>query len=91
MIEPLGFYVLIEVEQIENKTAGGIFLPDETVDREKRGNMRGTILAVGPAAGSLNSGHVGKVAYFGRYAGMLIEEDGKQLRLIDAQEIRGVV
>lgn len=91
MIEPVGYYVLVEVEQIENKTAGGIYLPDETVDREKRGNMRGTILAVGPAAGAVTPDHVGKMAYFGRYAGMLVEEGGKQLRLIDAQEIRGVV
>ena len=90
MIEPLGFYVLVEPQEVKAVTAGGIHLPESTLEKEKAGIARGEILAAGPNAPQVKD-HVGKTALFGRYAGVTVTEGGKDYRLIDAQDVRAVL
>jgi len=47
-IKPLGFYVLVEVDEVESVSAGGIFLGD--VKREQEGCEFGIVRGVGPVA-----------------------------------------
>ena len=47
-IEPLGFYVLIEVEEVKNLSAGGIHLGD--VKREQSACDVGVVRAIGNTA-----------------------------------------
>lgn len=47
-IEPLGLYVLVQMETIEDKSAGGILLGD--VKREQGACDIGTVIAIGPTA-----------------------------------------
>lgn len=47
-IEPLGLYVLVQMETIEDKSAGGILLGD--VRREQGACDIGTVIAIGPTA-----------------------------------------
>ncbi len=44
-IQPVNDYILIEPEKAEEKTAGGIYIPD-TADKEKP--QKATVVAVGP-------------------------------------------
>ncbi|MFH0834103.1 MAG: co-chaperone GroES [Patescibacteria group bacterium] len=44
-IQPVNDYILIEPEKAEEKTAGGIFIPD-TADKEKP--QKAKVVAVGP-------------------------------------------
>lgn len=90
MIKPLGFYVLIEPQKVEEKTAGGIFLPDSVTEKEQHAMARGEIIAAGEGAGQVAE-HIGRTALFGRYAGVTVSEGGKDYRMIDAQDIRGVI
>lgn len=90
MIEPLGYYVLVEMDKVEEVTAGGVFLPQKAVEKEQYGMNRGVVRGVGPDCDAVTADHVGKKALFGRYAGLELDEDGKQFRLIDNREIRGV-
>lgn len=90
MIDPVGVYVLVAPIEVEKKTAGGILLPDEVVDKEQWAAQRGTILAVGPASEYLGQSAIGKVALYGRYAGALIEHEGRKVRLIDNKDIKAL-
>jgi co-chaperonin GroES (HSP10) len=90
MIEPVGVMVLVEPIEVKAVTAGGIHLPDQVVEKDQWATQRGTILAVGPRAEYLGQNHVGKVAIFGRYAGAMIEHEGKKYRLIDNQDIKAL-
>ena len=90
MIKPLGYYVLIEPLKVEEKTAGGIYIPDELRDKKQHAMARGEIIAAGEGAGSVTD-NIGKTALYGRYAGVEVEEDGRTFRLIDAQDVRAVI
>lgn len=50
MIKPLGFYVLIEMVEIEKKSAGGIILDHKDVERLQEGCDIGYIRAIGNTA-----------------------------------------
>lgn len=50
MIEPCGYRVLILPDKIEEKTAGGIYLPEQTQDREQFKQMVSTVIAIGEFA-----------------------------------------
>lgn len=49
-IKPLGFYVLIEMEEIETTSAGGIILSESTVNKEQEATDQGWVRAIGPTA-----------------------------------------
>jgi len=49
-IKPLGFYVLIEMVNVEKTSEGGIVLPDELVNKEQSAVDIGYVRAIGPTA-----------------------------------------
>ncbi len=49
-IKPLGFYVLIEMEVVEDKSTGGILLGDNLVSKEQDATSIGFVRAIGPTA-----------------------------------------
>lgn len=91
MIEPVGHFVLVEMKRVETKTAGGIIIPEATREKEERAAHSGKIISTGPFCKKLSIAHADKTAFFGRYAGMLLEHEGVEYRLIDEDEIRGVL
>jgi chaperonin GroES len=88
-IRPLDDRVVVEPLEAEEKTAGGILLPDTA--REKP--QRGKVLAVG--AGKVNDDGkrqpiavaVGDVVLYGRYAGNDIEIGGKEVKIMRESDI----
>jgi chaperonin GroES len=88
-VRPLDDRVVVESLEAEEKTAGGILLPDTA----KQKPQRGRVLAVGP--GKLrDDGKRSPVAVakgdeilFGRYAGNDIEVDGKELKIMRESDI----
>ncbi|TWT76625.1 10 kDa chaperonin [Planctomycetes bacterium CA13] len=88
-LRPLDDRVVVEPQEAEEMTAGGIVLPDAA--REKP--LRGTIVAVGPGK-LLDSGNrgelsvtVGDTVIYGRYGGSDIEVDGKELKILRESDI----
>lgn len=88
-VRPLEDRVVVEPLEAEEKTAGGILLPDTA--REKP--QRGRILAVGPGR-TLEDGKkqaltvvVGDEVLFGRYAGNEIEIDGKEVKIMRESDL----
>jgi len=88
-VRPLDDRVVVEPLEADEKTAGGILLPDTA----KQKPQRGRVLAVGP--GKLNDkGERGVVAVakgdeviYGRYGGSDIEVDGRELKIMRESDI----
>ncbi len=91
-IKPLGDKLLVEVLEAEEKTKGGIILPD-TAKEEK---TEGKVVSVGPGK-VLESGKVqplevksGDKVIFGKYAGDELLIDGKKCKILKESEILAV-
>jgi len=75
-INPVEYKVLILVDEVEDKSSGGIFLPESTREREQQANDRGILVAVSEMAFSDWSGqipHAGQKVIFNKYAGSIIQ------------------
>ncbi len=88
-LRPLDDRVVVEPKEAEERTAGGIVLPDTAKEKPQRG----TILAVGP--GKLQddgkrsgmSVAVGDEVIYGKYSGSDIEVDGRDVKILREGDI----
>lgn len=48
--KPVGFHVLIELEEVESKSKGGIILNQDSVNKEQAATQIGRIVEIGPLA-----------------------------------------
>jgi chaperonin GroES len=88
-LKPLDDRIVVEPVEAEERTAGGIVLPDSAKEKPQRG----TVLAVGPGK-LLDSGKRGDVAVavgdqviYGKYSGSEVEVDGRDLKILRESEI----
>ncbi|KPL11703.1 molecular chaperone GroES [candidate division BRC1 bacterium SM23_51] len=93
-VQPLGDRVLVQrLEEEEEKTSGGIFIPDTAKEKPQRGK----VIAVG--AGRLTDDgkrlpmdvKVGDEVLFGKYSGSDIKIDGVEYLIIKEDEIYGLI
>lgn len=91
--KPLHDRILIEPMEAEQKTAGGIIIPDTAKEKP----MQGKVLAVGPGARDENGRLIkpdvkkGDVVLFGKWSGTEVRFDGKDLLIAKESDILGVV
>jgi len=92
-VKPLDDKVLIKQSQAEERTSGGIVLPDTAKEKPQRG----TIKAVGPGK-LLDSGTRGKMTlkkgdevYYAKYSGTEIKIDGEEYVLIPETSVLAVL
>jgi chaperonin GroES len=91
---PTGDKVLVLVAKVENKTSGGIVLPDVAKDKEMMARRVGNLLAVAPdaeGAPELHGIELGDVVLFTRYSGDDFPVDGIVYRIMRVQDILGKV
>jgi chaperonin GroES len=88
-LEPLDDRVVVKRVEAEEKTAGGIVLPDSAKEKPQKGE----VLAVGPGK-MLDSGKraavevkPGDLVLFGKYSGNEVELDGAEIVIIRADDI----
>src|SRR6186713_3053311 len=88
-IRPLDDRVLVEPLEAEEKSAGGILLPDTAKEKPQRGKI--TAVGIGKAGKSGDrhpmSVKVGDVVVFGKYAGSDVKIDGKEVKIMRESEI----
>src|SRR5438045_9189937 len=83
-IRPLDDRVVVEPLEAEEKTPGGILLPDTA----KQKPQRGRVLSVGPGKMRDNGDRAalnvvkGDEVLFGKYAGNDIEVDGREIKIL---------
>jgi len=93
-IQPVEYKVLIKPEVVEEKTAGGLFLPEQTQDKEKMAQVKGVLVAVGGNAFEdwKSPPQIGDKVYFAKYAGYVVKgEDGEEYRLANDKDITAII
>lgn len=88
-LKPLDDRVVVEPFEAEEKTAGGIVLPDSAKEKPQRGK----VVAVGPGK-LLDSGDrgtlsvaVGDEVIYGKYSGTEIEIGGREVKILRESDI----
>lgn len=93
-LAPLGDRVVIEIiEESEQKTAGGLIVPDTAKEKSQRGK----VIAVGTGK-TLDSGakvavevQVGNTVYFAKYGGTEVSDGGKTYTILSERDILAVI
>lgn len=92
-LQPLHDRIVVEAAPKEEKTAGGIILPDTAQEKPQRGD----VLAVGPGK-RLDSGQIapvdvkiGDTVLYGKYSGTEVTVSGKDYVILRAEDILAVL
>ena len=83
-VKPLADRVLIEPNPAEEKTAGGLFIPDTAKEKP----LAGKVIAAGPGTSDVKMEV--KVLY-GKYAGTEITIDGKDYLIMKQGDILAII
>jgi chaperonin GroES len=82
--------VLVKPSPAEEKTAGGIIIPDTAKEKPQKG----TVVAVGPGKFAEQTGNliplkqkIGDTVLYGKYAGTEISVDGEDYLIMKASDI----
>jgi len=92
-LKPLGDKVVIKRSEAEEKTPGGIVIPDTAKDKPKRG----VVIAVGKGkmseSGKIKEPEVkkGDKVLFGSYAGTEVKVDDKEYLIVSESEILAII
>lgn len=87
-IKPLADRVIIEAAAAEEKTAGGIIIPDTAKEKPQKG----TVLAVGPGTkDEVMTVKEGDIVLYGKYAGTEITIDGGDYLIMRESDIVAIV
>ncbi len=88
-LRPLDDRVVVEPREAEERTSGGIVLPDSAKEKPQRGK----VVSVGPGK-LLDSGSrgqlsvsVGDEVIYGKYSGTEIELDGRDVKILRESDI----
>ena len=96
--KPTGWRVLILPYSMSSKTKGGVYIPDQTLERESYATVVGYVVSLGPDA------YKDKAKYpdgpwckekdwviFGRYAGARFKIEGGEMRILNDDEILATI
>ncbi len=92
-LKPLGDKVIVEVLGAADKTAGGLYLPDSAQEKPQEAK----VLAVGSGKVLPNGKTIppeiktGDKVLFGKYSGSEIKLDGKELLIINQDDVLAVI
>jgi len=92
-VKPLDDRVLVKQSEAEERTAGGIVLPDTAKEKPQRGK----VIAVGPGK-LLETGKRGEMSlkkgnevFYAKYSGTEIKIDGEEYVIIRESDVLAVV
>jgi len=92
-LRPLGDHVVVKPLEAEDKTSGGIILPDTAKEKPTRGE----VIAVGHGKVLPNGKRVdplvkkGDKVIYGRYSGTDVKLDGTEYKIVTESDILAVV
>ena len=98
MPDPVGYKLLIAIPSKEEKTEGGILLPEDTRRREEAASITGMILKIGPDAYADTERFPGGPwckegdwIVMRSYTGTRIEVHGQEFRIINDDSVEAIV
>ena len=92
-LKPLNDRVLVKRLESEEKTAGGLYIPDTAKEKPSKGE----VVAVGPGKIAENGSRVamavkkGDEVLFNKYAGTEIELDGEKYLIMRQSDILAII
>lgn len=91
-IQPLHDRVIVKPKAADEKTKGGIILPDTAKEKP----IEGTVIAVGSGKNEDNkvipmTVKVGDVVLYGKYSGTEVTVDGEEYLIMRESDIYGIV
>jgi len=92
-LKPLADRVIVEALEAAEKTAGGLYIPDNAKEKPQKGK----IIAVGPGKTSDNGTLVkpevktGDVVLYGKYSGTEVNVEGKDYLIMRESDILAIV
>ncbi len=87
-VKPLSDRVLIEPHEAEEKTAGGLYIPDTAKEKPLAGN----VVAVGPGTKEVEMEvKAGDTVLYGKYAGTEITVEGKQYIIMRQSDVLAII
>lgn len=92
-IKPLADRVVVEALEAAEKTAGGLYIPDNAKEKPQKGK----IIAAGPGKASDTGSlikmevKVGDVVLYGKYSGTEVQVDGKDYLIMRESDILAIV
>ncbi len=85
-LQPLGDRVLLKVEEGEQKTAGGLYIPQTAQEK----TQIGTVIAVGDDKEAIKVKPKDRVMY-DKYAGTSVKIDGEDHLIVKMQDILAII
>ena len=96
--QPTGWRILILPFKMKEKTKGGVYMGQDTLERQQVASQCGNVLAVGPHAYKDKKRFpngawckVGDWIMFARYAGSRIKIEGGEVRLLNDDEVLATI
>ena len=87
-IKPLSDRVLVLPNPAEEKTAGGLFIPDTAKEKP----LMGKVVAVGPGTSEVKMEvSVGDQVLYGKYAGQELQIDGESYLIMKQNDILAII
>ena len=87
-VKPLSDRVLIQPNPAEEKTAGGLIIPDTAKEKP----LAGKVIAVGPGTSEVKMEvKVGDEVLYGKYAGQEISIDGTDYLIMKQNDILAII
>jgi chaperonin GroES len=92
-LRPLSDHVVVKPLETEDKTAGGIILPETAKEKSTKGQVvavgKGRPLANGKVVAMIVK--AGDKVIYGKYAGTDVKVDGDELKILTENEILAVI
>lgn len=83
-MRPISDRVVIKPAEAEEKTKGGIIIPDTAKEQPQRGE----VVAVGPGKdGNLMTVKVGDIVLYDKYAGQKVEFEGEEYLIMREDDV----
>jgi chaperonin GroES len=87
-IQPIADRVLVEAAAAEEKTAGGIFIPDTAKEKPQRGKV---VAAGNGKKDEPMTVKAGQTILYGKYSGTEINIDGKDYLIMRESDILAII
>lgn len=88
MIQPLADRVLVQAQEAQTMTAGGLYIPDTAKEKPQQG----TVVAAGPGKkDEPMEVSVGDVVLYGKYSGTEVSYEGTKYLIMKQSDILAIV
>lgn len=87
MIKPLNTNILVELQELPNKTESGIYIPDAAKSTGSGLLTSGKVLAVNKDCEDIK---IGDIVLFNKHSGNVVPND-KNLKLVRTEDVYGII